>query len=356
MRKNYIMYFDETNNCRKVSFNEEGFNDFSDKKIFILGGLAFKNKEANERFAKDFYSNRKNLEIDIIGEELKFKNFFAGKTNYKDVFSSTKLTKFLNFLLNEDVYIHFLALDCFYYSIVDIIDSIEYKKCVEAIDEDSELKNELYDILKKEMKRFLKLAYDFHYPDIALDRLDEFYLKLSEIVRSYNYKLADILLQEKSEISFVAENLGVYDKKTKRFKTINDFLPLYVKENFKNSVLIFDKEDFIQAIIKKLKGMDELFKNHQFIDSKEYLEIQISDIVVGVLKVYFDAIRNDEVEIKNKNVVLINKLLYKSEIENMYFLHFTFPREFRFKIMKIFHQINYSFSLLNYLFTYTQHM
>ncbi|MGL5965147.1 MAG: hypothetical protein ACRCZ2_12240, partial [Fusobacteriaceae bacterium] len=35
----WIFYYDETDNCRKVIITEKGFNDMSNSKIFVLGGI-----------------------------------------------------------------------------------------------------------------------------------------------------------------------------------------------------------------------------------------------------------------------------------------------------------------------------
>lgn len=69
--KEYIFYYDETNNYRKVKITEKGLNDF---KVmfdnFTLGGICF--EKSKERDNKELI---KNLKLQT-GQELKSKTFF----------------------------------------------------------------------------------------------------------------------------------------------------------------------------------------------------------------------------------------------------------------------------------------
>ena len=46
MDKEYVLYYDETNNARVFKLTEEGFN-FDEHAYFILGGLAFEKGKIN---------------------------------------------------------------------------------------------------------------------------------------------------------------------------------------------------------------------------------------------------------------------------------------------------------------------
>ena len=148
----YDFYYDETGNCRKFSLKENGFN-FNDaiNKNFILGGIAIKQKQEPLNF--DFLYSDLGFVKDEQ-DELKFKNVYHNSKNFLDFIGSNRATAFLKWLNNNNIYIHYLTLNNLYYSLVDIVDSLETEEIIKF---NVKLKNALYNFVKQHIKEITQI-------------------------------------------------------------------------------------------------------------------------------------------------------------------------------------------------------
>ena len=115
--KNNIFYFDETNNHRKIWLKEDNFN-VNTNLNFILGGIVLdkdKNLNLNEL--------KKLLKIQPNVKELKSKHIDSSK-DIKEFLNNNKVMLFLNYLKENNIFIHYFNINNLYYSIVDIVDSL----------------------------------------------------------------------------------------------------------------------------------------------------------------------------------------------------------------------------------------
>jgi len=109
---------------------------------------------------------------------------------------------------------------------------------------------------------------------------------------------------------------------------------------FINSEHIFDKEDSIEPLIEELNITYDNFKieNYSFIDSRDNLLIQLSDIIVGLIGKFYNYINDNTLEklrvnikslngTQKDNLKLFNKLLYDSEIKNKAYIHLTISND-----------------------------
>lgn len=330
--KKYIFYYDETNNYRKVRITEKGLNNF---KVlfdnFTLGGICFeKNKE------KDSKELITNLKLQT-GQELKSKTFFKGKNTFKDCIEHKKLNLILNWVLNN-AYVHYSDIDSIYFSVIDIVDSI----CNNPIGKDfpqdliDALKDELYWAIRNNFDFFLDICKKTDYPNVINEKVKVFCKGLIDIINkeqeNYNtLKLLKDLIElfiNYNDLIFLRDNEG---------KTIMESFYSLRQQRciiFRNSMHIFDKE-----LIDEQKMNDEYMilndgnklENYKFIDSKDEINIQISDIIIYVIAKYLKFLTyypNENIEnilkslnkIGKENLVKLIQIINKSNEENIFFI------------------------------------
>lgn len=101
----YTFFYDETNNSRKFRITENDFNSSKDDD-FVLGGLVYDgiDKPLNIDELCDKFRLQPNV------KEIKRKHVASGDTFYECV-SSNKLQVLLEWLINNKIYIHFMAMN-----------------------------------------------------------------------------------------------------------------------------------------------------------------------------------------------------------------------------------------------------
>ncbi|MGL5932099.1 MAG: DUF3800 domain-containing protein [Cetobacterium sp.] len=333
--ENWIFYYDETDNCRKVTLTEKGFNDDSNSKIFVLGGMMSKNQECLNNF--NFEGLKSKLKLKLDTEELKFKDIFKDKKDFLTILNSRKLETILKTILESDLYIHFYAIDLLYFSVVDIVDSLDF-----ALDCDfiyiQKIKSELYDVVKKNQKEFNQKSYEFHYPNIKEEELGAFYDFIRGLIKKEgNYNLLKLFESDISDVPFIANNSQLINKKNKKnIDTIEHFREFYTSNlfTFNNSKHFFDKENFIEKRFEEMCKFLEVKENdidYTFIDSKDSIFIQLSDVFVSVIKIYLKYLRDSNINPnylqaqQSKNLSLLSKILLKSENLNKALIHNSLP-------------------------------
>jgi hypothetical protein len=158
--KRLIIYYDETNNVRKLLLTDNGFN-VSRYDNFVLGGVAV-NEEADVICLDDL---RNILRIQSSASEIKFD--LVAKGDFERVLESKKLTNFFKWLLSRKIKIHYTNMNILHWSILDIIESIVANDCFSNyIPFHRELKNELHRIVVRNVLDFLALLKSFDYPNI----------------------------------------------------------------------------------------------------------------------------------------------------------------------------------------------
>lgn len=329
----FTFYYDETNNIRKFYVREVDFNS-SFNSNFVLGGLVY---EGIRPDIKPLF-NRLNLQKNIT--EVKLKHIAKGE--FLDCLKSEKLNIFLNFLMDNDLYIHYSSLNILYWSVVDIVDSAIANSEVSMqldLDFSNHLKSDLYKLAKLEIESVIELFYNSDYPNLKKESVLEFIEKLTSIFDGYVdtqefhfglEALRQILKEAKKNNSL----LFIMDEKDHIL--IEDFSQFYLRPIylFKNSNHIFDNEVAISEILSKYKIIDEgeEIKNYSFIDSQADLFIQASDIFVGLmgkLASYINTTSRENIigdfNLLSKkqltNIDALIDLIGKSNNKNVAFLH-----------------------------------
>ena len=330
--KKLHLYYDETNNIKKFKLKEEDkkFNVSSDT-IFVLGGI-----EANDCVSFEYIRDLLSLQPNVT--EVKSNHIYKG--NFSECMKSYKLEKILDLLLEKHWRIHFQSLNLLYWSIVDIIDSIEVIRNKTSLVYD--LRAMLYRIMKNDRESFLDMVLKYRYPDVDNTKLKEFVKELiikcqAYTITEYNpcvIELKKILLQ--CLHSAINQEKLLFIQGEQELILLNNFSPFYRGEiaNWKNSHIVFDNEsDIYYALKKNPVSIDgNILTNYTFVDSKTNPMIQLSDVIVGIIAKYLAFIDTEGRKLPNvvantfneKQLRIFNKLNKVLKISREYnpaFLH-----------------------------------
>lgn len=329
----YYFYYDESGNIRKLHIDKNNFNvEICD--YFVLGGLVFSEKPEEQVIIREKFQKY----IPLQNEELKCNYICTKSKNFLDVLKQEKLNKFLDFCLEQNFIIHYEVLNFLYWSIVDVIDSINVEIGVNDKNVLDNIKNLLYLVCKENYKQLASFFSQYNYPNLKENTKSDFlkgiisFTKNSKIL---NYSEKAILLQF-LEIGFASELIFI--KNNPDNILLDDFLNFYVDgiEKFLNSFHVFDEENEIQNIIKsydlKIIENNSVFDNYVFKNSKDDFYLQLSDVIVGLIRKfrkYLFSKSSEEIEndfydmckIQRNNLISLLMIIKKSEQENIFFLH-----------------------------------
>jgi len=341
----YTFYYDESNNIRKLHLTESGLN-VGKTSNFVLAGILHKGQEHNARF--EFLIDT--LQLQKTTKELKLKHIAKGGVD--NLLASNKLGILLKWLLDNDFYVHYFNLNVFYWSIVDIVDSIidnlDFENKQFFIPAHMLIKSDLYKVIISDEENFLAALRDFEYPNIKPERVDEFSKYLVYFVRLNSKVLRKdrkFLLNKFMEGATKCSEL-FFIMNEKDHVLIDNFFVFYLRNTclFKNSVHIFDSEKEIQAIFEKYELVDKgkAINSYSFADSQSMVEIQVSDVLAGFLSKYFTFISETDVNelkvlksklscIQRENLGLLKSLIDKSNDLSEGFFYRTVSEDEYFK-------------------------
>jgi len=334
----YIFYYDETNNLRKFWFkNENKFNiPISDlSKNFVLGGVT----HLKSKMSFDTDTMIKTLKLPKNIKEMKLT--YIAKGNFLSSLKSKKLEIFLNWMISNDLFLHYSNLNILYWSAIDILESMIPEELLQI---HMELKTILYEFIKIDLNNFIEILYKYEYPNInrkeANNFLDEIlgYIKSNECKFILKHPIIDTNLI-KLVYSIIAHSKNTeltFIMNEKSHILIDDLFIFYKKPFgiFKNSYHIFDEESSIEDIFNRWEFFNntEKWKNFEFQDSKTNDLIQVSDVIIGLIGKLFtyinDAHFKELNQLKNNldkqqliNLTKIVKLIDKSDKQSTAFIH-----------------------------------
>ncbi|MGE3613410.1 MAG: DUF3800 domain-containing protein [Sulfurimonas sp.] len=331
-------YYDESNNHRKFYLKDKSFNIQNSDLNFVLAGVL--KVTENSDFNYDEFKQEINLQNNA--KEIKFKHIAKG--DFLKCLDSNKLTLFFEYLYKSNLYVHYSNINIFYWGTVDIIDSLVYNGFDYSLV--PHLKNKLYKIILKDKASFAQLLHTYEYPNIKKEEINSFIDKVLTFMQQHKSK------ENNQAFCFELEKLlyGAFGKKELVFIQdeeqhilIDSFFPFYVRslEVFKNDKHVFDHEPTIEESFEKNKVYitKQQINNYEFIDSTQSELIQVSDITAGFLGKYFSFLNSlaDEkvyevlkglTPLQKNNLVLLKKIVEKSEQKNPYYLHSTVPMDY----------------------------
>ncbi|WP_281738664.1 DUF3800 domain-containing protein [Enterococcus dispar] len=295
MNEPYMLFYDETNNPRTFRLNDTGFN-VDESEYFIVGGVGFKtlNDADTAPVDKLFHG----LRLQSNATEAKFKHIQQNAKDFLSLMAKPKVRCFLDWLNGiETAFIHYSFVDNFYYAIVDIVDSTD-ESWFMGPDFNRELKGQLYSLIKEYKDWFIELLIEVDYPNIKNHQY--FITQVVEWLWTVN-------ISDDFHLEYLRQSLKSYRNKNLVFLednrdgvAIDDYSGFYANciVTYKNAYHLFDHETKIEELLNdnSIEIDCEHLKNYSFVDSKDYRMIQISDLIVGILRMWMAFLEDKNVQ------------------------------------------------------------
>ncbi|SFL48522.1 Protein of unknown function [Lachnospiraceae bacterium KH1T2] len=378
-----IFYYDESNNIGKLwikqnSCGEGEFNVDIDENFIIAGisvpktGLGINKNELYKR-----------LGIPKQAPELKFRSHFSEKDILKTV-SRQRTLNFMRLLDELDVDIHVSNINNLYYGIVDIVDSFvnieklnEWSVNRNILFQDSyfRLKELLYLLLRKNLSDTERLFFECGYPNVNDQR--QFCESLVSIIRNayndisdkdffYDEKIDGMLLEYFiKSIDEEKDKEAIFLKGNKDGVLVDNYVLWYLHlcMLFPDSHHIFDKtrqisrelknihvvknDDYSEINVDCTNGIqlenEEFIENYEFVDSKDEIGIQISDIICGIYGQLYTYINKksdkeliEDIDTLNETqcecLSIIGKIHHLSDRKNQGYFYSTAPINFQSRV------------------------
>lgn len=330
----YTIYYDETNNIRRLHVRSDGLN-VREPKCFVVGGVA------HHGTARPLVLNelRTALRVQANASEIKLKHVATGE--FLDLLDNPRLEVFLSWLVEQGLFVHYSVLDPLYWSIVDIVDSILTKSRESTLLVlHLQLKNDLYMVLRHDYDGTVDIFQRYRYPDVGRERRAAFLAELFDLLETRRDMLENfnyMMLKGALQIAQQLDALPYLEDETPNV-LIEGFAPLYVQRLclFKNSQHILDVEDVVGEHLERtpFTDGDHRFRHFRFAVSHDETGIQVADIVTGLLGKFFSFVcATDDAELvavrrtfgrqQQRNLELLKMLLDNSIAENKAFAHFV---------------------------------
>ncbi|MBP2463937.1 MULTISPECIES: DUF3800 domain-containing protein [unclassified Rhizobium] len=326
----YTIYYDETNNIRRLHVRDDGLN-VREPKCFVVGGVA--HEGSGQQI--DLGPLRSSLKVQPSAAEIKLKHVATG--NFLDILGAARLEIFLEWLIAQGLFVHYSVVDPLYWSIVDVVDSIlgQYGES-RLFGIARPLKNDLYKILRYDYDGTVDIFQRYTYPDVGRANREAFLEELIELaeVRSdlldhTNY----MMLKGTLEIGLKLDSLPFLENEAPN--VLIDSFGAFFQERIcllKNAAHILDLEDVIKDYLGRLRFVDgdRELANFRFAVSHDEPGIQVSDVITSLLGKYFSFIcagtdealwdaRSTLNAQQTRNITLLNDLLERSVGENLVF-------------------------------------
>lgn len=360
----YKFFYDESNNIRKMYIKESSYNIDSDPNQpppanFVLGGICHR----LDVIPHSPVHLRKALNIQTSSPEVKLKHIAKG--GFLDLLKSNRLNVVLKWLHDSEYFLHFKALNFIYWSYVDIIDDIycylvdnnisprkvfDLSRTQPRAWLDS-YKDSMYFLVLIDKKEFIGLIRSFKYPFVKDEVCRRFIREVNKYAKRY---LSDFSLQRKHNLSkndiekirgltYLLDgardinNLGLtFMNEPNVLIDSLDFFYYSAIVHFDGSVHIFDHEYEVEENLLSSSGLEN--HNFQFVNSVNNIEVQLSDVLSGLLSKYFEFLSNNSLERleeeknllneqQKNNLLIFKSILIKSDDENKELLFRAFPAE-----------------------------
>lgn len=340
LQRSYYMYFDESNNFKKIHVKlKDGKRqlNFSDlAKHFVFGGIALKQEQTPPTI--DDIKAVVGISPKQKMAEIKSKNIYSG--DLQTSLSSDRLGCFLDWVIGNGWFVHFESLNFLYYCISDIVAAFVWNSLQPGLllKNFYELHEGFYRIFKLHQHDYLQKLVDFGYPNITPNALPEFKQWLTEITERY--------IAETNDTSLIISYLRTVFRTSIYMGNVFQFVPdadsgEYIDKldtfyfsriaTFRNSQLWLDGEGDIEKDTKELLQTPHKIKNNfQFIKSDSCTWIQISDIMMGIIRKYVDFLDFDIDYVKHEistwseqsvnNLRKLNHIISYSIAENRLFI------------------------------------
>lgn len=322
----YTIYADESMNLRKVTLSQEVYEDLKFKH-FVIGGIIVP-KDVDLNLIKELYSKREGFP----DNEVKYKYFAHNEGKIESALKFDRFFRLLNFLLENNIYIHLNINNFWYLGLADIIDSLlaedyDYYMALEY-------KMALYEVMIQRYNEMYTILYKYNYPSIrnedVVDFLNDLYNEV-KIFASGNIHPGDEIYNGVMGLKTFLENKRdkinelVFIQDEDPLILFDSLLPIYMQTctAFIENGICFDNEKFIEDKMNAISPNIVSDLKIDFVDSKDYFGVQISDVIAGFAARFFELlvdeerfgeflenVKTDSIELRTMG--LFRKLLFKS--------------------------------------------
>ncbi len=335
----FTIYYDETNNIRRLKLSEVGLNA-PDNKSFVLAGIALRAGQTAPRID----DLRSALRLQANAPELKARHVAEG--NFEAILASKHLHTYLSWLVQHGLLIHYSGLNVLYWSLIDIVESLQGQDPLVAFHH-RELKNELYDLVSHDPFKFLQLLHGFSYPNIQRSEIRSFMTAVVDFLKGHptsDRNHAASLLRDRLRHAAEFDDLPfLHDNDDGEL--IADFSGHFLRGVyvFKNAAHVFDQETIVQRALRTTEfreGNKRL--DYRFSDSKLEPGVQLTDVVANLFGKYFTFLQDHKLSdllerkkrfsgIQRDNLALLRELVDRSDAISDGFCHTIAPLDTGFK-------------------------
>lgn len=338
--KPFSIFYDETNNIRRLTLSEVGLNA-PENRNFVLAGIALR----SDRRIENIDALRTILRVQTNAIEVKFKH--VGKTDYEATLASQRLNSFLGWFLDQGILIHYSQINVLYWSLIDIIESLMPDNAFGISEYHLHLKSELYDIVTRNSTEFMSLLHSFAYPNVDRCRIRALLGAVSHFLDRYspvNRNDGTMLLKQTLRQAARMEEL-VFLHDNEPGELIQDFSSHFLRNVyvFKNASHTFDRETYVEKVLQSLDVCDGQQRvDYRFVDSKDNVCIQLSDVVAGLMGKHFDYVQDHSLatlksrkasfsELQKQNLAMLREIIDRSDAVSDGFCHAIAPLDSTFK-------------------------
>lgn len=346
----FSIYYDETNNIRRLTLSEIGLNA-PDNRTFVLAGVALRPGEGIETLD----DLRASMRIQPGTPELKFRHLVQGE--YEAALDSRKLNTFLAWCLDRGVLIHYSALNVLYWSLIDIIESLmgDHAFGINLYRYHLHLKSELYDIVTRNPADFMRLLHSFAYPDIDRGKIRPFLTAVSDFLDAHSPKNRNGITAYLKTILRQASRLSTLDflHDNEAGELISDLSMQFLNRVyvFKSATHVFDRETYIEKALSTVEMHDGARRiDYRFVDSKDSICVQLSDVIAGLFGKHFNYLQDNTLarllerkaafsNRQSETLAMITKLIDRSDDVSNGFFHRVAPMDISFKNDAFLHEM-----------------
>lgn len=330
----YTLYYDETNNIRRLHVTADGLN-VDNPGCFVLAGVAHR----GARKPIDIAPLRAALKLQPTTKEMKLAHI--GKGDILDLLRSRRLGAFLDWIAESGLFLHYQCLDVIYWSLVDIVDAaLMAAEREELFLVAPALKDMLNIALRRDLEATTDLFRLFNYP--ALDPRDgpQFYhvvLQMVVVEADQLHPLYGSLLAQVLEDAIQGESFPFIEGGDEDQHILIEGFDIFFRHRIallRNSTHVLDLEEVVrrELIAAPLMRDGLPVDSFMFVDSQDEPMIQVSDIVAGLLGKFFsyvvstdiDTVRADRAvlsDVQAQNLAKLARLVDLAAEENEAFAH-----------------------------------
>lgn len=299
---------------------------------FIVGGLVFTSDAAAERTISLARS------LPAPQGEVKSKAVLGGSKDIAKTLGRKEVSRYLDALDDADTFVHYSAQNNLYFAIADIVDSLLHFDINRSfVNMHRELKDALFNVLRGDPKGSLDSLSRYGYPNVVGQDVGPFCRYLRDEVAS---GLTEELACEDPGAWFAAETLRQMLKAAekegqlfflegnRRDELVGGFTYNYTQgcHVFPESRHVFDMETTVSRVLGQKDN------NYEFVDSKDCVLVQLSDVFVGLLGrlfAYLDGLDASAVESEAgrfkgdslRNLSRIRSAIYRASAKHVALVH-----------------------------------